>query len=112
MKFWSVVEFQKTLWEFTIKDGKDITFKKIDLLNMKMLCKQSHWRMHASKFTYDMSFQVKTIGAKHICGKNYNNRQLTYILISDKYTDHIRSDPNKYVATLKDVMFGDLKVEV
>ena len=59
--FKDVYQFMKALKNFTIKDGRDITFIKNEKIRVSVECKLKYeWRLRASKVIEEMSFQIKT----------------------------------------------------
>lgn len=86
MKIWCInSEFDKLIQARNSRD------------KMIWKCKSSScpFFIHAGLIKNEVgTWQIKTMNLLHNCGRGFNNRQADYKFLGEKYTEHIRDDPN------------------
>ncbi|KAL7176505.1 hypothetical protein ACSBR2_029937 [Camellia fascicularis] len=102
MKFPSPQVFIEYLREFNVINGYDIRYIRNKSARITAVCRHNcSWRIHASPLRGTTTFQIKTLGGKHICGRPYNNKQANSKYLGKKFVDEVRDDPNINVDSLK-----------
>ncbi|XP_059670965.1 uncharacterized protein LOC132316509 [Cornus florida] len=112
-KFFSPEAFKMALRGDAIKRKYDIRFVKNEGNRVTATCsKNCGWRIHASFYSEDGSFQIKTFNSKHTCSYNKLNSQASASYLAAKYMDTIRDEPTWKPSAIKKAVLRDLDVNV
>ncbi|KAL3516448.1 hypothetical protein ACH5RR_023350 [Cinchona calisaya] len=112
MLFKSVKEFRPSVRAHSIKDGRNVRFKKNEGKRIRAICEGCNWRISASTKQGENTLQVKRFDEPHTCSRVWNNRYLNSRIINEMYFSDLRRNPNIVASELVDKINEDLNVEV
>ncbi|KAL3517043.1 hypothetical protein ACH5RR_023945 [Cinchona calisaya] len=108
MLFKSVKEFRAAIRAHSIKDGRNVRFKKNEGKRIRAIFEGCNWRISASTEQGENTFQVKRLDEPHTCSRVWNNRNLNSRIISEMYFSDLRRNPNIPASELVDKINEDL----
>jgi hypothetical protein len=96
MKFPNIEMFREAIRVYNVKKGKDIKFKRSERNRCVCVCRDARckYRVYGRKMRDEESFQVRSMQARHICGRKYRNTIVNSTWIAQKLFDKFRVQPN------------------
>ncbi|XP_038683095.1 uncharacterized protein LOC119983503 [Tripterygium wilfordii] len=98
MQFCSIKQFKRAVRDYAVYGGYQLQFKVHDRMRCHVICigknqiGQCKWKCWCSKICGEMTFQIKTLEAKHECGRDFHNCLATAKWLSKKIENKIRED--------------------
>ena len=115
MKFSTVQEFRKAVWEYGIKNGHNFDFIKNETDRVRVRCAADgcDWLLYASLVNRkEKTMQIKTYQKEHKCGRVFRNTNLNSRVLANRYVDKFRSNPEIPVKAFMSDVYYDLNSEV
>ncbi|KAK2636514.1 hypothetical protein Ddye_031306 [Dipteronia dyeriana] len=86
IKFGSVDVFRNAIRAHVVKNKKAITFKKNDPTWIRAICENEgcNWFVYGSWLNDKRTFNIKSLGDKHICTMSFKNKFVNSKMIADK----------------------------
>jgi hypothetical protein len=96
MKFPNIEMFREAIRVYNVKKGKDIKFKRSERNRCVCVCRDARckYRVYGRKIRDEESFQVRSMQARHICGRKYRNTIVNSTWIAQKLFDKFRVQLN------------------
>ncbi|XVF44980.1 hypothetical protein PTKIN_Ptkin02bG0168300 [Pterospermum kingtungense] len=97
-------------------DRVNIQLKKNDKIRLRAVCNAScKWLLYARKFNddeKDTTFQIRTYNSVHTCCKEYDNRNMDYKWLAEKYLNQFLVDLSLSLASFDNLVQKDYVIQV
>lgn len=110
--FFDAATFRSDVRQHSIVQGRAIKFQKNEKNKVEVVCKHKScpWKVYASYYRKEATFQIKTLHAIHDCNRKERVTSATTKWLANKYSDKIISDPNWPVNSMLTVVQKDCKL--
>ncbi|XP_025684869.1 uncharacterized protein [Arachis hypogaea] len=96
MEFENLDHFKKAVKKFNINIGRIIFFSRVDSTRCKAICydESCPWQIYCAKWSYPLSFQVKTFVNEHTCSRVNKNKSADDKWVVEELEKKIRDHPD------------------
>ncbi|XP_012833671.1 PREDICTED: uncharacterized protein LOC105954545 [Erythranthe guttata] len=110
--FSDAATFRSVVRQHSIVQGRDIKFEKNEKNKVQAICKHKTclWKIYASQLRNEATFHIKTLNAIHECTRKEKVTCATSKWLANKYSAHIRTNPNWPVDSMMAVVQNDCKL--
>ncbi|XP_058739575.1 uncharacterized protein LOC131611665 [Vicia villosa] len=95
MEFASLKQFKKAVLEHNVLNGREVRFAKNDLTRCRVVCKdkkQCDYTVLCSRVLRTTTFRIKTLYAKHKCGRKFFNKNANADWVSRVIVDKLKNN--------------------
>ncbi|XP_058776094.1 uncharacterized protein LOC131650398 [Vicia villosa] len=94
MEFSSLRQFKTCILEHNVLNGRDVRFEKNDAVRCRVVCKekgQCNYTVLCSKVLISTTFKIKTLFAKHKCGRQFFNKSAKAEWVAKVIVDRMKN---------------------
>ncbi|XP_059450972.1 uncharacterized protein LOC132181751 [Corylus avellana] len=114
MRFPNIQQFREAVKEYNVKRGKDICFKKNERMKCIAVCRDDkcRYRVYARQMEDEVSFQIRSMQPKHVCGRKYKSSIVNSTWIANQLIEKFKVQPNMPLEVIQHEVKEKWRVDV